>query len=198
VSATPCARTCAGLQPFERGAATSLAWTSQHPRGGDVSDAWGSESAARSAAGSDRAVRLARNTRTPRTDIPPTSCSELRPPPSRAPKETPQECRRRCTSAWVHPGAHRAQQRQQEDPVSRAFHGASRTRTGDLLGAIQALTPPETPWLSHFGRPRKDRPTSPATFCTWFRRASGASEANNQPARGEARRGNERNILTPS
>jgi hypothetical protein len=33
--------------------------------------------------------------------------------------------------------------------VSGAFSGASRTRTGDLLGAIQPLFALETAWLSH-------------------------------------------------
>jgi hypothetical protein len=46
--------------------------------------------------------------------------------------------KRRCLSQL--PGALRTQLSKPKTPLLQVFYGASRTRTGDLLGAIQALS----------------------------------------------------------
>ncbi len=44
---------------------------------------------------------------------------------------------------------------QQEAQISGAFSGATRTRTGDLLGAIRALHCVDLAWFSAFGESRR-------------------------------------------
>jgi hypothetical protein len=43
-----------------------------------------------------------------------------------------------------------------KDPRLQAFHGASRTRTGDLVGAIESLARPRTDLLQRFSGERLD------------------------------------------